>query len=86
MNPRLCAATVTLTALALGACASATDAGPTAQSEPVQREYRTGSKFPVKDPRPAMTQQERDRQIDEARAAAQSMQTGQPPAGMMGRQ
>lgn len=85
MNPRPCAAAITLTALALGACASATDAAPGTQSEPAQREYRTGSKFPVKDPRPAMTQQERDKQVDEARAAAQSMQTGQPPAGMMGR-
>jgi hypothetical protein len=85
MNQRLRAAVVTLTALALGACASATDATTAAQPEPVQREYRTGSKFPVKDPRPAMTQQERDKQVEEARAAAQSMQTGQPPAGMMGR-
>lgn len=85
MNPRPCAAAITLTALALGACASATDGAADVRSEPAQREYRTGSKFPVKDPRPAMTQQERDKQVDEARAAAQSMQTGQPPAGMMGR-
>ncbi len=84
MNPRLCAAAMTLTALALGGCANVPDATPGSQSEPAQREYRTGLKFPVRDPRPAMTQQERDRQVDEARAAAQSMQTGQPPRGMMG--
>ncbi len=75
MRSRLCSVTMLLAALTVGACASG-ELAPDAQPAALQREYRTGSKFPVKDPLPLLTQQERDRQIDDARAAAQSMQTG----------
>jgi len=66
-----------LAALALGGCA-ATDTSTDSQLPAVQREYRTGSKFPVKESGPPLTPEERQRQIDEARTAAQNSLNQQP--------
>jgi hypothetical protein len=40
-----------LVAVMVGACATSPDSTPTAaQSAPVEKEYRTGSRIPVRDP------------------------------------
>jgi hypothetical protein len=80
MNEPLAA--LALAVLAVSGCAS-TGPSDDAGSLPVQREYRTGSRFPVKDSGPPMTQQERDRQIDDARNAAQNS-LNQQPRGVKG--
>ena len=66
-----------LAALALGGC-SATDTSTDSQLPAVQREYRTGSKFPVKESGPPLTPEERQRPIDEARTVAQNSLNQQP--------
>lgn len=72
--------------LVLSACASsASNADATPATGTVTREYRTGSRFPVKDAPVATTQEERDRQLDEARAAARAQQTSSgAPRGAIG--
>lgn len=61
--------------LGLGGCAADTTAPGAPRAEPVQREYRTGSRFPVKD-NVALTPEERQQQLDDARAAAQRAPAG----------
>jgi hypothetical protein len=77
MNACVIFAAVLPVALAIGGCAA--DGPPTdLQAHAVQREYRTGSKFPVKESGPPLTPEERQRQIDEARTAAQNSLNQQP--------
>jgi hypothetical protein len=70
-------AALSLVTFAVSGCAS-TGPSDDAGSLLVQREYRTGSRFPVKDSAPPMTQQVRDRQIDDARNVVQSSPNQQP--------
>jgi hypothetical protein len=57
-----------LVSLALAACATSNTANTASDTpEPVQREYRTGSRIPIKDPVP-MTKEEKEKQAEDARA------------------
>jgi hypothetical protein len=77
--------TLLLFAVAGSSCATADNAAADAPAA-VQHEYRTGSRFPVKDAQPVLTQQERDRQIDDARAAGQTQTLkNSQPSGATGR-
>lgn len=87
MSSRFPLALASMATLVVSACATDGGAGsPQPDAGPAQREYRTGSRFPVKESTTPMTQQERDRQLEEARAAAQSRQSssGAPRGAPMG--